>query len=159
MENTKQRRIVRTEQKQTVIADTEGVVNEEKNEFSISSHSFEVEPDFVKLYLKDIARLYDLPKATSKLMLEILKFMGYDNIVALGKYRREEIAKSLGISPGTLANALTRFIDEGLIMKVSSSEYFVNPNIFGKGKWRDIKKLRIMMEYGENGKTFSMIRE
>lgn len=155
----RRRRLVSTERITTIQADENGEIKSETNEVSFKSISQDIEPDFVKLYLNDIARLYDLPRATSKLLLEILRFMGYDNVVALGKWRKAEIANKLGISTGTLANALTKFIEEGILSKVSSSEFVVNPMIFGRGKWKDIHRLRILIEYSPDGKQFSMTRE
>ena len=39
------------------------------------------EPDFVKLYLKDILRLKDLPKNTENVLNLLLKSMSYKNII------------------------------------------------------------------------------
>ena len=146
-------------QESTVIqSDEEGVVIDEQKQTSITTAYFEKEPDFVKLYLNDIVRLYDLPKSTGNILFEMIRDMSYDNLVSLGSYKRAIIAERLGIAKGTISNALTKFVEEGFLSKVSSTEFVVNPEIVGKGKWKDIKELRLTMVYNQDGKTWTLDR-
>lgn len=155
----KHKNIVEQEHTTTIVADEEGVVQHEETSHKLTTKQIEIEPDFVKLYLNDITRLYDLPRSTNKILLELLTFMQYDNIIALGKYRKTEIAKKLNITTGTLANALTKFIEQGILQKKSPSEFLVNPYIFGRGKWKDIKAIRLSISYDSKGKRMTVIRE
>ncbi|HDR4949177.1 TPA: replication/maintenance protein RepL, partial [Bacillus cereus] len=44
------------------------------------------EPDYVKLYLKDIIALNDLPKGLDKVINVLLKTMSYDNMIILNSF-------------------------------------------------------------------------
>src|SRR5690606_18727288 len=56
---------------------------------------YDKEPDYVKLYLKDIIRLKDLPPASEKLLMLIVKHMGYNNLFQAYKPIKLLICKEL----------------------------------------------------------------
>lgn len=112
------------------------------------------EPDFVKLYLNDVVKLHCLPKTSNQILRELLKLMAYDNTFRVTAYDKRNIASKLDISSNTINNALVTLTNEGITTRLASGVYMFNPNIFGKGKWQDIQKLRVTIEYDHNGRQF-----
>ena len=121
--------------------------------------SVEVEPSFVKLYLDDIARLKELPKSCSGILYEMLRLMTYDNEIVLNVFARRRIAERLNTTEGYIYKTINHFISCGLITRLGASTYLVNPYIFGKGKWADVKKIRVTIDYDQSGKIITMERK
>jgi len=115
--------------------------------------SKEVEPNFVKLYLDDIGRLHGLPPYVSKLLHALAKSMGYKNVVPMYKPIKEMICKDIGIAMESLNKAVVILSKEGILIPVGTGRglYMMDPNLFGRGKWEDIKSLRLSIDYS-NGK-------
>ncbi len=110
------------------------------------------EPDFVKLYVSDISRMHGLPPSTDKVLLEIIGQMGYTNIFAAYAPIKRHFCNILGISMDTLNKSIDQLFKKGLLIRVERGMYMVDPNLFARGKWEDIKKLRLVIEYDtENG--------
>lgn len=117
----------------------------------------EQEPDFVKLYLKDICKLNNIPKTSSKLLNVLLRYSSYENKVLLPSGIKKEIVKELETTMGTLDNALSKLVKSEIIARESKGVYKLNPYIFGRGKWQDIKKIRATWSYGEEGRALSVV--
>lgn len=117
----------------------------------------QTEPDFIKLYLADVARLYG---CQPRVLTALARRMEYQsNLVALTPRVRELVAKECGFkNVGSLKNALSKITAEGLIKKVGGSEYMIDPKIFGKGSWEKIERARrvyasITYTQGDDGKV------
>ena len=118
----------------------------------ISTYSIEKEPDYVNLYLHDICKVYGLEPAHSKVLTALLRFMNYQNMIVLLKPIKEMIAMELNISLNTLERAIVVLAKENILIRTHQSIYVVDPNLFGKGKWEDIKEIRLSITYSANGK-------
>ena len=46
---------------------------------------------------------------------------------------------------------ITKLVKSGLLSRKDKGMYIANPNLFGKGKWQDIKAIRMQFEYNDNG--------
>ena len=115
------------------------------------------EPDFIKLYLQDICKLKSIPSTGSKLLNELLKYTSYDNTILIPSYVKQEIARNLNTSVGTISNALTKLVKEEILKRKGGGAYFLNPFLFGKGEWTKIRKIRMSWEYSENGKYLNNV--
>ncbi len=115
------------------------------------------EPDFIKLYLQDICKLKSIPKTGSSLLNELLKYTSYDNTILIPSYVKQEIAKNLNTSVGTISNALTTLVKKGILKRKGGGAYALDPFLFGKGKWEDIRKIRMTWEYSEDGKNLDNV--
>ena len=115
------------------------------------------EPDFIKLYLQDICKLKSIPSTGSKLLNELLKYTSYDNVILIPSYVKQEIAKNLNTSVGTISNALTKLVKEEILKRKGGGAYVLNPFLFGKGEWTKIRKIRMTWEYSENGKYLNNV--
>ena len=122
-------------------------VNHETGEIvmEVSKQTFKVEkePSFVKLYLDDIAKLYDLPKGGNSILFSMVKIMGYDGYVVINKYVKKQIAKESGVSVSHVSNSFTKLIASNLLTRIATGIYQINPKIIAKGLWSDVRKNRI----------------
>lgn len=132
----------------------EGLVINQSKQVQGTTVAVTTEPDFVKLYLNDVVKLHCLPKTSNQILRELLKLMAYDNTFRVTAYDKRNIASKLDISSNTINNALVTLTNEGITTRLASGVYMFNPNIFGKGKWQDIQKLRVTIEYDHNGRQF-----
>lgn len=114
------------------------------------------EPAYVKLYLDDIQKLYDLPNNT--ILYELLKRMNYEGEVVLNSSEKKKIAAKLSINVQTIDNYLTKLKSKDLFKSVETGTYIPNPNLFGKGEWLKVldrrKKydsIKLNVTYTESG--------
>lgn len=112
---------------------------------------FEKEPPYVKLYLEDIGRLNNLNSSEQKVINELVFNMGFNNVVPSYKPVKELIAKRLGMQYNTLDKAIKELNRKGILIRQARGLYIMDPNIFGRGSWRDVKKIRMTIEYAEDG--------
>lgn len=143
----------------STIISSDGEILDEVKKTEITQFKTDVEPDFIKLYTKDITKLFGLPKSSNSILYQLLRVMDYDNCVALGKHRKEAIANELGITTSTLYNIISIFCKEKIMIRISATEYILNPNLFGKGRWTDIKQLQVLLEYDPSGRKLIAVRK
>ncbi|MBT2695424.1 replication/maintenance protein RepL [Bacillus sp. ISL-55] len=120
------------------------------------------QPEFIKLYLRDILYLSDLQTNQSGLLLQLLMRMNYTNEIVLNSHVKKEIAKQLDISTGTIDNNLSKFVEGKILERVGRGVYTANPYLFGKGDWADIfqnreSKISLSIDYDMNGRTFQSV--
>ncbi len=123
---------------------------------------FSEEPQFVKLYLQDILYLSDMPKRYDKVLYELIKRAQWANAdqgmtITLSSGSKRLIAKTLKLNGISLiSNALTDFVKAKILKRIETGVYALNPNLFGKGDWQDIAKLRLDVDYDLSGKKTFM---
>ncbi|MDB0600239.1 replication/maintenance protein RepL (plasmid) [Tenacibaculum maritimum] len=117
----------------------------------VTSFSYETEPEYIKLYLSDIGKLNGLSPASNKVLLELIKSMSYNNVIPVYMPIKKMIANKLGITTHSVEKAVKTFYKKGLFIRAARGVYIADPNLFGKGKWTDIKKLRLVVEYDKDG--------
>ena len=121
------------------------------SEIENTSFIVDREPDYVKVYIQDIGRINEVTKEENNVLLEFIRHMGYSNVIPVFKPIKEMIAKKLGISFHTVDKAVKKFKKKGLFIPYQRGMYIADPSLFGKGKWQDIKNLRLVIEYDEKG--------
>lgn len=120
----------------------------------VEKTSWDKEPDYVKLYFSDISRLKALPPASERLMLWIVKQMGYNNIFTAYKPVKMMICQALDMKMTTLNMQIFKLRKAGVLIPLEQygkGMYLVDPNLFARGKWEDIKELRLVIEYKPDG--------
>ena len=119
----------------------------------IYSESFVVdrEPAFIKLYIRDIGKLNSITGKTSDVLLEFISHMGYNNVIPTYMPIKKMISKKVGCSLATVEAAVKIFKKKGLFIPLARGIYVADPELFGKGKWEDIKNLRLVIEYKQDG--------
>ena len=118
---------------------------------SVEKSVVEGEPNFVKLYIDDILKLKDIPKASNDVLNILVKNMSYGNVVVMIKPIKDMIAEETGLKLNTINKAIQNLHEAGILIRKNKSIYLVDPNLFGKGKWEDIKKLRLTIDYNPDG--------
>lgn len=135
----------------TDVVDEDGVLL--KSIVTTQSTKISTEPNYVKVYLDDILTITGLSNSHGGVLFALIKEMNYKNLIHISGSMRKEIAEELGIAPITLTKALEKFIKEGIFARKERGVYFVNPYLFGKGAWKDIKSIRLTVDYVKGKKT------
>lgn len=113
----------------------------------------EKEPDYVKMYLKDITSLKDLPKGLDRVIYALLELMSYTNIIVLNSYIKKEIAENLEYkSVQVLNNNIAKLVKAEILYRKGTGTYQMNAKYFGRGKWEDIKEIRSQQVYTAKGR-------
>lgn len=109
-------------------------------------------PDFVMVFTNDIGFMSDISGGASKLLWGLLRFVDRNNEITLNKARKNEIADMVGIKSASIDALLTQLVKKNVLLKEAGrlGIFTLNPYIFGKGQWKNISKLRTMIEYDFN---------
>lgn len=140
--------------------DEDGVLHHESG---YEKMNVEVEPAFAKMYFGDVGRMFGLSPLTRDIMISLVTKMGYGNgEVYVSSGLKREICNRLcvfsqngEVSLPTFNNCLYKLIAKGLLIKKDRGVYLVNPYVFGRGEWKDIKEIRSTVVYGENKTSIS----
>ncbi len=91
------------------------------------------------------------------MVLEILSAnMTFDNLIVLIKPIKEKLVKITGKEFETIKKAIQGLSKKKVLLKEERACYRVNPKYVAKGKWEDIKALRLVIEYSEQGREISI---
>jgi hypothetical protein len=134
--------------KTSIVDGSTGVIVEEE---LVEVYKAEREPDYIKMYVSDIARLNELPKGMDNILMAFLRTMGYNNVIPVYKPIKKMISKDLGISIAYLNKAIDAFHKKGVFIRIDRGLYVADPELFARGSWADIKALRLVIEYNQNG--------
>ncbi len=142
----------------TVVDQTTGEIIKEE---STKTVNYGQEPNYIKLYLKDIMYLSDMPQKYVKVTEALLKRVSFASeedgmCVSLTSYVKDKIVKELGWkSRQVLDNSISELCKGKILYRVARGTYRFNPYLFGRGDWADISSLRLEINYDDiNGRTF-----
>lgn len=155
--------ILHQNEKIIVDGDSGEVIKTETN----TTMRFPSEPEFIKLYVKDILYLSDMPQACNKVLLSLLAKAKYADkttinsadsgglVVSMSGYDRKQLMQETGfVRMSSFNNILAQLVKGKLLIRLGTGTYQLNPYLFGKGNWRDIQELRMKVTYNLSGKTF-----
>lgn len=137
--------------KTTLIESVDTETGEVINTLKSQTYAVEKEPRYIKMYVDDVARLNDIPLGMSPILLELISQMGYNNVIPALKPIKAITCAKLGISLDYLNKAIQTFYEKGLFIRVARGIYMADPELFARGKWEDIKNLRLIIEYNAEG--------
>jgi hypothetical protein len=126
-----------------------GETGEVKEELRVGY--LEREPDYIKLYLQGILLYSECPPWQNRVLHALLKRINYQNEISLPVGYKREIIKELGIGKSSLDNAISAFVKAKLLIRKDVGVYLANPHLFGRGEWKDIKKLRLTVDFSVDG--------
>lgn len=106
------------------------------------SYRIPVEPEFVKMYVDDVASLNHITGVHRAILCFMASLMDYDNKVVLSPEERKRWQVELGVAQSTVNNAISHLIRRGHIKKNGSGEYIVCPSMFSKGHWKKTMQKR-----------------
>ena len=145
---SEKKKIVHIQEVEKIDVNSDGEI-ERRIQTNVSA--FEKEPPYVKVYLEDLGRLRGLDPSEQKLVNELVFNMGYNNIVPSYKPVKEMIAKKIGVSLSTVNNSIQNLYKKGILIRQARGFYLMDPNIFGRGSWKDVKNIRMTIDYNEDG--------
>lgn len=144
-------------EKSIVDGETGEILSQEIN----AAYTVPKEPDYIKLYIRDILYLQDMPENLTPFLLSLVKRMTYassdwGNCVVLNAAIRKVIQKECGYKARqTVYNNTRKLIQGGILKEIVKDVYQLNPYIFGRGEWKDIEKIRAEVSYSKiEGRTF-----
>jgi len=141
-------RVTNTVQRQVIDEDGR-VLHSEKD----TTVNWGPEPNYIKVYLDDILYLSDLPKGLNSILYALLKRMAYGNQLVINAALKRQIAAEVHLSTSSINNAITKFVKGKLLKREDTGLYIVNPQLFGKGAWKDNAKIRLTATYDFSGRT------
>tara|TARA_B100000809_G_scaffold1247_1_gene1444 strand:- start:594 stop:1082 length:489 start_codon:yes stop_codon:yes gene_type:complete len=112
----------------------------------------EREPDYIKMYISDIARLSDIPKGMDKILYAFLRNMGYNNVIPVYMPIKKMIARDLDKSVSYINKCIDEFYKKGLFIRAARGLYIADPVLFARGSWKDVRDLRLTIDYSGNKK-------
>lgn len=125
-----------------------------KNEVKTNVVRIPSEPPYVKVYIEDLTNIYDLPKNSPSLLLELLKKLDYEGQISLNSANKKIIAERAGKAVKTLDNFLGELVKKDVFRRLGTGLFSPNPHLFGRGEWREIYKRReawLKVTYTEDG--------
>lgn len=139
---------------ETHVSHVDHSTGEVTNEVKTNVIRIPSEPPYVKLYIEDLTNIYDLPKNSPALLLELLKKLDYEGQISLNASNKKIIAERAGKAIKTLDNFLGELVKKDVFRRLDKGLYTPNPHLFGRGEWRDIYKRReawLKVTYTEDG--------
>jgi len=116
------------------------------------------EPPFVKMYLNDVALLYDLPKKSGNVLYSLIKRLSYDGVIVLSPTIKRNIAKECNIIPQSLNNAIQALVNRQILSRIGMGELMPDPQIFSRGPWANVmnkkekfEEIKMELTYSEKG--------
>tara|TARA_R100000541_G_scaffold50987_1_gene58303 strand:+ start:1187 stop:1594 length:408 start_codon:yes stop_codon:yes gene_type:complete len=110
------------------------------------------EPDFVKLYVKDVCKVKGLTTPLYRMFHFMLMNMNYDNIVSYGVNTKRKFLEESGIANSTFDNSVSKLINAGLIERVGRGEFRVNKKYAVKVDWHKVQEIEWTTRYTRSGK-------
>lgn len=132
------------------VIDEEGKVKHYEESKTIN---WGAEPNYIKVYLDTILYLSDLPKGLNSILYAFLKRMSYGNQLVINAAVKRQITGEIKLSKSSIDCAITKFVKGGILKRIDTGLYLVNPHLFGKGEWKDIAKIRLEVAFSDEGKT------
>ena len=123
----------------------------------------EAEPDYVKMYVADLSNLVGLKEGHGRILPFIASSVGYDGFISLAGGRKARIAMTAGCSLKSVNNAITEYVKAGILIRAGRAEYELNPHLFAKGEWRNIRERRLSftakINYSSAGRTIEVCKD
>lgn len=117
----------------------------------------EQEPPYVKLYIHDLGNIVGLKPSEKDVLLALAMSISMDGYITLSARRRKLIGEQYSLTAGTVNNAISSLVKQGLLASVSRGEYQLSPHYFARGKWYEILKQRrafeLRIRYSSNGRV------
>ena len=118
-------------------------------------YNLKTEPEYVKLYIDCVLAVNGLRKGLNPIFLAFLPYMSYADansvdggqVLFINKAMKNIIAKKLNIGLESINKAISEFTKAGLFKRLAVGMYQINPNIVGRGEWKDIKNIRATFDF------------
>ena len=106
------------------------------------------EAHYIKIYLKDIGKLHDLSPQNNKFLYEFFSMANWNtNELQITAGKKNELAQKHETSKAVIDNIISKLTKKDILIKKGTGLYILNPYLFGKGEWSQIKALRLTIDY------------
>ncbi|WP_162165543.1 hypothetical protein [Campylobacter fetus] len=152
-ENKLSRNVMSIEKSQ-VDMNTGEIVSKE----NVSIKRFVKQDDFIQFFVENIAFVNtQLDSSEKSVLFAVIAKMDYGNIITINASTRKTLIGRTGLSKATISRGINGLIDKKVLLFLNTKElkekyqiyddssYLVNPNIVGKGSFRELKRLRQMV--------------
>jgi len=125
-----------------------GELVERESEYLYHSN---IEDSFIKMYIERLGHLARLPHGVITCFIAIVSKSSYTIIVYLLKDDKEKIYKEFGITQSLMEKSVNLLTKHEFLIRLSQGKYLINPNYFARGSWSDIRKVRLQLDFTEDG--------
>ena len=126
--------------------ETGEVLSTTEQELFVEKQDFAGTLTFTKMFFTDLFRIYGLSKGAMVVFIELGGMMrDSDNNIILTAIERKEISDRTGLKTQAIYNATRELVTSGLLKRVVSNVYMVDPNIFAIGN--DVKVMSNRKEF------------
>ena len=119
--------------------------------FDEETGEIRAEPEFVKIYIRDLCAVKGLNSTQYKIFNFMLSNMNADNIVGYGSRTRESFLDKNKIKPQTFNNNVNGLIESGLIKRIGRGEFLINKKYAAKVDWSKVQSIRWSSTYNLDG--------
>ena len=123
-----------------------------RNHIDLDSGEIVEEPDFVKLYVKDLCLLKGLTGTQYRIFNFMIDNMNWVNEVSYAAKTKERFLKEHDLLNQSFNNNISRLIQSGLIERMGRGEFLVNKKYAVKTEWSKVQKIRVVTEYSKKGR-------
>lgn len=124
------------------------------------------EPEYVKLYIDCLFTVKGLRKGLNPIFIAFLRHMSYADVNAryggqliyTNKALKMQIAEQLHLGIDSINKALSEFVKAGVFKRVAVGTYQVNPDIVGRGEWKDIKNIKATFDFAEKSVKAEIVK-
>ena len=144
--------------KTTKISEIGEIIETEKEQII----NFQKTDDFIMTFTKDLGYLKNLSKGEIVVFFGLLQIVNNNNEIILNAGIKKRISENFDIKLESINVLLSQLVKKNMIIKTEEmGVYLLNVFLFGKGKWTDIKKMRMLIEWDfkEKKKTVSIEKE
>ena len=156
-----------TNQVSEVDRETGEIITSTEQKHVIAKQEFSGVLTFTKMFYTDLFRIYGLSKGAMMVFIELGGMMrDNDNHIVLTAIEREEISSRTGLKKQAIYNATRELVASGLLKRVVSSVYMVDPSIFAVGndvkvmsnrkEFAKLKAIDMKVRYTEEGRQISV---
>ena len=124
--------------------------------------NFQKTDDFIMTFTKDLGYLKNLSKGEIVLFFGLLQIVNNNNEIILNAGIKKRMSENFDIKLESINVLLSQLVKKNMILKTDEmGVYLLNVFLFGKGKWTDIKKMRMLIEWDfkEKKKTVMIEKE
>ncbi|WP_144600708.1 hypothetical protein [Campylobacter coli] len=139
---------------------------------NLKVQKFEKQDDFIQFFVENLDFVNtELDPSEKSVLFGVITKMDYGNIIAINSSIRKTIMGRTSLSKSTISRGINGLIDKKVLLPIDTDElktkykvydncsYLVNPNIVGKGSFRELKRLRRMVITDFDFKNFSATKE
>lgn len=150
-----------------VDANTGEILSETQEEKHLTKTEGTGHLTFTKLFYTDLFKLYGLSKGAMVVFMELGAMMRDDkNHIIITAIERDVLCARTDLKKQAIYNATRELTASGLLQRVVSNVYMVDPNIFAIGtdpkvlqnrkNFESLKEINMQVKYTQEGRTISV---